>query len=360
MSGKTVVLVTGVADDWGARVAERLIQEGHLHIIGLDSEPPVEEIAGLDFIQADVRNPLLAELLATERVATVCHLKFVESVPRSEAAFDLNMMGTMKVLDACAEAGVGKVVVKSSTAVYGAHADNSALLTEEAPLRGSRHYGYTRDLVEIEAFCNGFRGQSPQTALTVLRLANIVGPNADTPMTRFLRQPSVSILLGFDPMLQFIHEDDAVEAITHAVLNDVPGVYNVAAEGPMPLTRVLSLVRKIPVPLFHPLVYLGVKHLRGTRFNPTQYWPLEPDYLRYPWVGDLARMREEMMFLPAYTAAEALREFAGPRHTQEDGDPAATLAYDEKRLQDIIERRRRIRERQAATKVAASSHEGVD
>jgi UDP-glucose 4-epimerase len=357
MSDKTVVLITGVADYWGARVAERLVEESHLHVIGLDREPPAEEIAGLDFIQADMRNSLLVELLAAEQVAAVCHLKFVESVPRSEGIFDLNVMGTMKVLEACAEAGVSKAVVKSSTAVYGAHPDNSALLTEEVPLRGSRRYGYTRDLVEIEAFCNGFQGQAPQTALTVLRFANIVGLEADTPMTRFLRQQPAPILLGFDPMLQFIHEDDVVEALAFAVLNDVPGVYNVAAEGPIPLTRLLSLVRRVPLPLFHPLAYWGVEHLRGTRFDPERHWPLEPDYLRYPWVGDLTRMGQEMGFMPAYTAAEALREFAGPRHGEEDDLSAGTLAYDEDRLRDIIERRRRVRERQAAETGTASDDE---
>jgi UDP-glucose 4-epimerase len=266
-------------------------------------------------------------------------------------------MGATNVLEACAEAGVGKVVIKSSTAVYGAQPDNSALLPEEAPLRGSRRYGYTRDLVEIEAFGNGFRGQSPQTMLTVLRFANIVGLKADTPMTRFLRRQPTPILLGFDPLVQFVHENDVVEALAFAVLNDLPGVYNVAAEGPIPLTRVLSLVRRIPLPLFHPLAYWGVEYLRGTRFDPERHWPLEPDYLRYSWIGDLARMREEMGFMPAYTAVEALREFIGPHHAEADGASAGALAYDEERLRDTIERRRRLRDRQTAVTEAAQGDE---
>ena len=147
MSDRRVILVTGVGDYWGARTAVRLVAEPDTHVIGLDSEVPGEDIDGLDFIQADIRNPLLLELLLSEDVDAVCHLKFVENPERNEANFDLNVLGALKVLGACAEAGVKKVVLRSSTAVYGAHDDNSAFLTEDTSLRGRRQYGYTRDLV---------------------------------------------------------------------------------------------------------------------------------------------------------------------------------------------------------------------
>jgi UDP-glucose 4-epimerase len=250
----------------------------------------------------------------------------------------------MKLFGACAQAGVEKIVMRSSTAVYGAHPDNSALLTEETPLRGSRKNGSIHNWLELEAFCNGFRGQHPETKLTILRFPNIVGPTADTPMTRFLKLEPPIVLLGFDPMLQFIHEDDVVEALVHAVINDTPGVFNVAAEGPMPLTRVLTLVRKLPLPLLHPLAYWGLDLLKGSPLRPSRFAPLEWDYLRYPCVADLDKMREEMGFVPQYMTDELLREFAGPRHVGQNGDG---LVDDETRLQDIIERRRRAREQTA-------------
>ncbi|MFZ0548110.1 MAG: NAD-dependent epimerase/dehydratase family protein [Candidatus Promineifilaceae bacterium] len=343
MAEKTVVLVTGAAGYWGGRVAQRLSAESDYHVIGLDMEQP-EEVSDIDFIQADIRNPLMAELMESEGVSIICHLQFREKVAHSETAFDLNVMGTMKLFGAAAQAGVEKIIVRSSTALYGALPDNSALLTEETPLRGSRKYGYNRDWLELEAFCNGFRGQHPEVALTTLRFANIVGPTADTPMTRFLKLQPPVVLLGFDPMLQFIHEDDAVEALAHAVLNDTSGTYNVAAEGPMPLTRVLTLTRKLPLPILHPLAYLGLDLLKGSPLRPSRFVPIEWDYLRYPWVADIAKMREEMGFIPQYMTDELLREFAGPRHIGQNGDG---LADDETRLQDIIERRRRAREQTA-------------
>jgi UDP-glucose 4-epimerase len=173
---ETVVLVTGVAGYWGARVAGRLLTRTGLRVLGLDNQPPAEEIKGLDFVQADVRNPLLEDLLRAERVNVVAHLAFVESARPSETAFDLNVMGTLKLTGACTRAGVRKLVLRSSAMVYGALPSNSAYLTEDDPLQGSRRYGYTRDALEIEAFCNGVPAQSPDLLVTLLRFPGIVGP----------------------------------------------------------------------------------------------------------------------------------------------------------------------------------------
>jgi UDP-glucose 4-epimerase len=348
MTDKKVILVTGVSGYWGGRVAEKLLAHPEFHVIGLDAELPQEKIKGLDTVQADIRNPLFVDLLVSEEVHTVCHLMFSETIRPNEAAFETNVMGTMKVLGACAEAGVRKIVYKSSTAVYGALPNNSAFLTEEHPLKGSLSYGYTRDLVEIEAFCNGFRRQVPEMVLTILRFANIIGLNANTPMSRFLQEPLAPVLLGFDPMMQVIHEDDVLEALVHAVLFDAPGVFNIAAEGVMPLSKLTALAGKIAIPVFHPFLYFGSDLLAGSRLRRSNLLPIELDYLRYPWVGDLARMREELCFTPRYTAEEALREFASRQRVQQFIPDSKALAYDEERLRDTIERRRRAKERLGA------------
>lgn len=343
MTKTRVVLVTGVAGYWGGRVAAGLIAESSFHVIGLDAEPPNEAIQGLDFIQADHRNPLLVELLEAEEVDAVCHLTFVESVPPSETTFDVNVIGAIKVLAASAQAGVRKVVLKSSTAVYGALANNPSFLTEAHALRGSRRYGYTRDQLEIEAFCNGFRRQAPEMALTILRFPSIIGPAAETPLTRFLKEPWTPTLLGFDPMMQVIHENDVVAALVHAVVNDVPGVFNVAAEQMMPLSRLTALAGKLALPILHPLAYWGVGLLGHDGRQLTRYAPIELDYLRYPWTADLTRMRQVLGFAPRYTAEEALREFAGQQRIRQYLPASAARAYDEERLRDTIARRHRAR-----------------
>jgi UDP-glucose 4-epimerase len=356
MGGKQVVLVTGAAGYWGSRVCARLASEPGLDTLGLDLKPLAKEIEGVSFIQADIRNPAMGELIREEGVDTLCHLAFVSSTRRSEAAFDVNVMGTIRIMGICAEAQVGKVVLRSSTAVYGAHRGNPAFLKEDWPLRGSRRYGYTRDMLEIEAFLNGFRRQAPGMRLTVLRFPSIVGPTADTPMTRFLRVPWTPSLLGFDPLMQLIHEEDVVAALAHAVLHKAPGVFNVAAEDVLPLNKVRGLAGKPPFPVFHPFAYWGAAILGSAGLRTTHHVPIELDYLRYQWVADLSRMREELEYTPRYTAEEALREFAEHFRLRRFLPESEVLARGEQQLRDVVERRRRDRERQA--EASSSGEEG--
>ncbi len=343
MAGKRVVLVTGVANQWGRRVAAALLAENEYHVIGLDTEPPDPGLEGLDMIEADVRNPLLEELFQTESVDTVCHLKFIEETHLSESAFDLNVMGTMKVFGACAQAGVRKIVFKSSTVVYGARPGNSAFLREESPISGSRKNGITRDLVEIEAFCNGFRKQNPQVSLSILRYPNIIGPVAVTPATRYLSERIVPVLLGFDPLMQLVHEEDVVHSLVHCIKSDFDGAYNVAAEGVMPLRKLVALAGKYPAPILHWFAYLGSGLLGGG--GADRSIPYDVDYIRYPWVADTTRMKDILGYEPAYTSEEALREFASKQRVSQFKPGSARLALDEERLRDTMERRRRSRER---------------
>ena len=221
MIEKRVVLVDGVAGYWGGRVAERLLTEPDLHVIGLDTKPP-QQGSGIDFIQADMRNTLLVELLKEEKVHTYVHLAFLDSKRPSETAFEFNVMGTMKVLSACAEAGVKRVILKSSTLIYGAQPGNSAFLREDHPLNAKRNFGALRDLIEIENFCTGFRSQSPEVQLTVLRFAHILGPTVDSPLVQFLRDDTAPMLLGFDPVVQIVHEEDVVNALVYATIYYCP------------------------------------------------------------------------------------------------------------------------------------------
>ncbi len=353
MAQQKTILVTGVAGYWGARVAQRLLTESGLHVMGVDATPPQELPEGLDFVQADIRNPLMVELLKAERVDTICHLAFSDSRRRNEANFDLNVMGAMKIFGAAAQAGVRKIVYRSSTAVYGALPQNPAYLSETQPLHGSKQYGYTRYMVEIEEFCDGFRSQQPNLIVTSLRFANIVGETAVTPLTILLRGKAAPVLLGFDPMMQVIHEDDVVEALVHAVQHDKPGIFNVAAPGLMPLTRILALTGVLPVPVLHPLAYWGVQNVRG-RFSLARLIPFDPDYLRYRWVADTHKMEQEFGFVPQISMEEALRAFATARRarsTPPDDDEA--LELDAERLRHTLERRQRQRARREQQKEAA-------
>ena len=349
--------MTGVGGYWGSRVASRLVTEANCHVIGLGASPPQAGIQGLDYIQADVRNPLLAEFLAGENVDTVCHLAFLETARPDETAYDLNVTGTSHLLRACAEADVRKVVLKSSTAVYGARPSDSAFLTEDHALRGSLRMEHIHDMMEIESFCKGFHRETPSVVPTILRFANIVGPTADTAMNRFLRQTRTPALLGFDPMMQVIHESDVVAALVRAVYTDAAGPFNIAAEDPLPLNKLRGLAGKPPVAVFHPFAYWSLDLLSSRIYRGRHYPPLDPDYLRYPCIGDLTRMRQDLGFRPHYRAEDALRELAEFRRLGSQMPPSTILAQNAERLRDIMEQRRRAREGRTTNEVATEERE---
>jgi UDP-glucose 4-epimerase len=317
-----------------------LLAEPGLHVIGLDAEPPKEEIQRLDFVQADVRNPLLADLLRREGVDGVCHLAFQETARYNEGAFDFNVMGTVKVMGAAAESGVRQVVWMSSTMVYGAHPDNSAFLKEDSALRGSRSDGSNRYRLEIESFLNGFRRQAPDLSAAVLRFASIAGPTAPTPLNDYLRKPAAPILVGFDPMLQVIHEDDVVEAIAHTVLVGADGAFNIAADPPLPLLRILGRAGKLPLPVLHPIAERT--RLRGLS-------PIPPSYLRYRWVADVTAMQEQLGFVPQFGATEAIEALATHQRMEQYKPGTEAAEYDEERLRATMERRQQRRESRASS-----------
>lgn len=340
MADKRIILVTGVAGAWGSRAAARLLEDDHVHVIGIDNEVPTANVDGLDFIQADARNPLLVELLQEEGVETVLHLQFRESLTPGESSFEQNVMGTAKLLGACSEANIKHVVLKSSTMVYGALSDNPMFLREDHPLNGPKKYGYIRDWIEMEKYAENFREQNTDATLTILRFGNIVGPGVNSPMTRFLREEEAVTLLGFDPMVQIIHHEDVLSALAHAVNGRYPGTYNVAPEKGMPLWKTLGLAGKIPLPVLHPLAYWSVS-LGGPRLAPM---PL--DYLRYPCMGDMTKMRDELQFTPQYSPEEAARELAPQQRVRKLFRKKNAEALDENRLRDTLQRRKRARARQ--------------
>lgn len=308
MTGGETLLVTGVAGPWGRSVARRLLAAGH-RVIGVDRHAPAEPPPGLDVVIADIAHPRFADFLRQEEVDAICHLAFRPTQQPSERAFQANVMGTMRLAGAAAAAGVRRLVVRSSTAVYGARYDNPLYLTEDAPLRAARHYGYLRDWLEVEHFLASFRVNS-DLEVTLLRLASPLGHSPLSPLGRLLQQPVAPTLLGFNPLLQVLAAEDAFDVFVHATNARVTGAFNIAAPGAMPLSKVLALAGVRRVPLLHPLAYRGARWLSG--FREGQYlFPLPPDYLRYPWLADTGGMRERLGFTPQHSGDAAVRRLAG-------------------------------------------------
>ncbi len=327
------ILVTGVAGYWGRSLAERLCLDERLTVSGIAAKEMTAPINDLNFRQLGLSGAELPALLRERQIDTVCHLDFIASDAHTEAMFLHNVMGTISLFGACAQAGVRKIVVRSSGQIYGALPENPAFLTEEHPFRGEKQVGTIRYWIENEQFWGKFSQTNPEVKLTILRFSNIVGGGGDSHMNRFLRQPRAPIPLGFDPMLQFIHDEDVLAALVYALEQEAIGAVNVAGRGAMPLSRALALARKFPIAIPMPMLEWGSKALGDKR---REALPIPLDYLRYRWTMDTTKMGE-WGFAPRYDGAEAVQAFVAGKHTNKWESLAKQSGAKATQLEQIID-----------------------
>jgi UDP-glucose 4-epimerase len=314
-----VVLVTGVSRYLGSRLCGQLSADPTVdRIVGVDTTPPTRsDLARLgrtEFVRADIRNPLIARVIAQASVDTVVHAS-VTATPRGAGGRapmkELNVIGTMQLLAACQKSEtVRRLVVKSTTAVYGSSSRDPAVFTEDMQARGLPRSGYARDAVEVEGYVRGFSRRRPDISVTMLRFANFIGPTIDTPLTRYLTLRVVPTGLGYDPRLQLLHEDDAIEVLRMATLTDRPGVFNVAGEGAVLLSQAIRREGHLGVPVPAFAVALAGKIVRrsGVDFSPEQM-----QFLNFGRIVDVTRLHRDFAYLPQYSTAEAFAAFIAGR-----------------------------------------------
>ncbi len=253
------VLITGLSTYWGGRLAEAIESSpGVEAIVGVDSREPTRELQRTEFVRVGAEHSLIEKIVRAAGIDTVIDTRLmVDSTggrPGSSSIHEHNVIGTLNILAACsaADSPVRKFIFKSSGLFYGAARDDPAFFTEDL-VRGHRpRTGIERDVAEVEAAVGDFRVRRPEVAVTVLRFANILGAEVDTAFIRLLGLPMVPMIAGFDPRLQFVDETDVVHALEHVAFNDLPGTYNVAADGVLALSEVASLLGKRPLPLIPP------------------------------------------------------------------------------------------------------------
>jgi UDP-glucose 4-epimerase len=313
------VLITGISGHLAGKLARRLEQDpGVEYVVGVGLEEPSSDLERTEYVRADIRNPLTVKVLQTTEVDTIVHLHILATPTRvggRSQLKEMNIIGTMQLLGASQRAEkVRKVVMKSTTAVYGADPGDPALFTEDMAARSEPRHGYHKDSVEVERYARAFGRRRPDVSLTMLRFANFMGPEIDTPFTRYFSFPVVPTAFGYDPRLQFVHEDDAVEVLFRAVRQDHPGVFNVAGEGVVLLSQALRLMGKPSVPVILPLAapIAGVLRQLGAVDFATEQLRM----LVYGRVADTTRLHHEFGFRPRFSTKDALLDFAGGRRVQ--------------------------------------------
>jgi len=319
------ILITGVSHLLGLRLAKRLEQDSDVEeIIGVDLDEPAIPVKKLDFIRADIRSPLIARVLASTNVDTIVHTNITSS-PRTlggrSGMKENNVIGTLQLFAAAQRAErVKKVVMKSSAAVYGSEPGEPSLIPETYG-GTARLTGYSKDCAEAETSARDFGRRRPDVKLVILRTQNVVGPTARSSMTDYLSFPVIPTSLGFDPRLQFLHEEDAVEALHLALTSDVSGIYNIAAEGVVYLSQAARLLGKPQLPLlpFTAQFAAGVLRRVGVVDFPTDQLKL----LLYGRVLGIRRAREGLGFSPRHTSKQTLLDFRDHRSVEDVlGEPS--------------------------------------
>jgi UDP-glucose 4-epimerase len=308
-----VVLVTGVAGDLGRRFAAQLTRSPEVErVIGVDVVPPRGDLAGADFVRADIRNPVIAKVIVRERVDTVVHTSVAATAAAAggrTSTKELNVIGTMQLLAACQQApDVRKLVLKSSAAYYGASNRDPAMFTEGMGPKRLPGGGFAKDVNEVESYARGFARRRPDVAVTMLRFANVIGPTITSAMTGYFRLPVIPRVLGFNPRLQLLHEQDALDALEHATVTDVTGTFNVAGDGIITLAQAVRRIGRpsLPLPGFAvPTFGSAIRQTRVADFSPEQV-----AFLTFGRGLDTTRMRQMLGFEPTFTTAQAFADFA--------------------------------------------------
>ena len=307
MATEKVVLVTGVSRDLGARFARLLAVDECLEVVGLDVVAPRHDLGKAEFVRADIRNPVIAKVIAARGVDTVVHLAVVASAGGRSSMKEINVIGTMQLLAACQRAEtVQKLVVQSSISVYGASPRDPAKFTEDMSPRAQPRTGFGKDAVEIEGYVRGLARRRPDVVVTTLRLANLMGATVDSHVTRYLSLPVVPRAMGFDARLQFLHPSDAIAALRLVTSDDVAGTFNVAAPDVVTLSQALRKMGRpsIGVPrATAPLVATLVRQARLVDFSADQI-----DALTYGRAMDTSRFTSQTGFVPRFTSLAALED----------------------------------------------------
>jgi len=305
------VLVTGLGTYWGGSLAQELEQRDDVEVVvGLDTEDPKVPLERTEFVRADSSYSILARIVRATQIDTILHTHMIVDTRNisARALHEINVIGTMNLLAAAgaADSPVRRVIVKSSTLVYGSTYQDPNFFREEMRRARSPRTRVERSLIEVEDYLRDFAEDNPHVVVSLLRFSNVLGANLDTPLSRALRLPIVPEILGFDPRLQFTHHEDVLGALLFATAHDVPGIYNVAADGLIPWSEVCAILGKRRFPL--PPVFTNAAVEPWRRLNLLQLPPEALDLLRYGRGVDNRRFKRAG-FRYRYTSAGAIEAF---------------------------------------------------
>ncbi|MFC1852356.1 NAD-dependent epimerase/dehydratase family protein [candidate division CSSED10-310 bacterium] len=312
----SALLISGASGYLGHRLMKYLEQQQiHQKLIGIDIQEPPTAYSRAQFVKADIRHPSLLKILKTNKVDTVIHLAFIND-QRFDAttAHEMNVIGTMKMLNACAVAGVKKIIVASCSLVYGARFDNPNYLVEDSPLLANRSFHYASDKIEVENLCQQFLKRHPDIILILFRSCPFIGPDCNTFMAQLFKRPLVPLILGFNPLMQLIHVDDCLAAMVHFLNHEHSDIFNLAGDGTIPLRKAIRISGGVPLPFLTTFLYPVSELLWHLKLSVS---PVEQlGYLKYQCTINNQKMKDVFDFRPCYSSEGALLDFVAFQRTE--------------------------------------------
>ena len=320
-------LITGGSGYIGSRLVERLAAGGEgERILICDVRPPRVFRPGVEYRRVDVRDATaVREAVAGERPDALVHLAFILNPMHDEALmYEIDVGGTHNVLEACSEAGVEQVLVTSSSTAYGAFPDNPVPLTEDHPVRGVPEFEYARDKAESDRLCQLWALRHPDRVMTIVRPCIVFGPSVDNYLVRlWTRQPFQADFGLPDPGIQFVHEDDVVEALSVLLSGRHSGAFNVAGEGVMSTEECASIVglprRRVPL--------RAMRRLSAAmwRLHASEAPPGSLDFALYPWLVSNEKLKRETGWQPRYSSRETFEITMRAHGKLADAGPSAAV-----------------------------------
>ncbi len=316
--GAPRVLVTGAAGYLGSGLIGELAagtrRPAALVAMDVREVPRERRLGGVVYETADIRAPGLTAMLERHAIDTVVHLASIVTPGRNstrEFEYSVDVLGTENLLAACISAGVTRIVVSSSGAAYGYHADNPAWIAEDAPLRGNREFAYSWHKRLVEEMLADYRVRKPQLRQVVFRIGTILGESVHNQITDLFEKPRLLAIRGSDSPFVFIWDRDVVGCMLEAVYSDKAGVYNVAGDGALG-------IREIAARLGKRCAVLPAWRLQRARallkpLGLTQYGPEQVNFLRYRPVLDNRRLKQVFGYTPRKTSAETFEFYLAAR-----------------------------------------------
>jgi UDP-glucose 4-epimerase len=299
------VLVTGSAGYLGSQVVAALAARGDIATVALDVRQPAQRLAGVSYEVADIRAPEVDAIVARHRPQVVVHLASIVTPGKKsnrEFEYSVDVDGTRNLLEACLSHGVKRVIVSSSGAAYGYHADNPDWLSESDPVRGNQSFAYSWHKRLVEEMLAEYRASQPQLEQVIFRIGTILGASVHNQITDLFEKPRLIAIRGSDSPFVFIHDQDVVGAIVQGVDSKVTGIFNVAGDGKLSIFEIADRLGK-RCAVFPAGVLLAVLWLMK-RLGLTQYGPEQIDFLRYRPVLDNRRLKEDFGYVPKLNSTQ--------------------------------------------------------